>query len=1008
VRFLVDRPVLALVFFAAVLLLGAYSILNTPVELVPNETLPALSVSLSWGGATADMVMQRLALPVEEVVNSIAGVKRVSSRCQENGGTVQVEFDPHCDMNFVYVLLRERLNQLRGQLPPQAGLPQVAPYVPDEFRRRAFFSLNVTGDASVHTVRNQVDRDLLPALRSLAGVEQISVWGGTEPQLRVRIDGAALNRYRLSPAAIGSALGDAFYFLPSPTVTDRGKEVRLLVSRSAANLGDIDQVVLRPGNPPLRLRDVAVVEMGFREIEAEGRLNGLPTVVVDVYKQPQASSLALSRLIRDRIARIKSSRHGRLSLTVISDESEELQRRLLGLGWIALLILLIVFVILLAILRDVRAALIVFASVFFSAFAAFIPIYLFRIPLNLLTLSGFALGFGMFVDNAVVVYDNILRLRQKGMEPRRAAREGPRQVLLPVLASTLTTVVVFFSFAWFQGRLRVYYLPLAWTIAVALLSSVVVAYTLVPPMAARLELRLRPEKPAAGRRPFRFLLRYPLFVLLPSVLLLIFSYGLFRKEVSFGRFFSWYQRQTLDVWLRLPEGATFADTKTAILGFERAALAKPYLKQVKTRINGNQAQMEVSFPRPVELSAQPYVLKQELISLATNIAGAGISVSGFDPEGYYYSPSTGSYLPYSIQLRGYDFDRLLELAGGLKHTLLMHRRIQEVGVETDNGYYGSGDNRYFLLRVDLESLRRYGLRPSDLASLLPALLTSRSGGGRMRIGDGEYATELRLSGSESVDLEELLGREFVAPGGQSFRLRDVAALEERSVRGGVARENQEYQAYVRWDYLGSAKAADRVQNAAFRLLTLPPGFSKSLDQPTWRMSGAEESQLKSAMLLSLLLIFLVLAILYGSLGQAMLILLSLPLALIGVFLAFVWSGFAFDSTAYIGLILLSGVVVNNAIILVSHVNYYRDQGLPPREAISAGASERIRPIFITTATTVLASLPLVLFREGGQNDIWSSLALCMVGGLTSSALLIPFVIPVLYHLQVRLQQHWKR
>jgi HAE1 family hydrophobic/amphiphilic exporter-1 len=365
-------------------------------------------------------------------------------------------------------------------------------------------------------------------------------------------------------------------------------------------------------------------------------------------------------------------------------------------------------------------------------------------------------------------------------------------------------------------------------------------------------------------------------------------------------------------------------------------------------------------------------------------------------------------MPYSIQIKGYDFQRLLRLCAGLKKSLLLHRRISEVSVQTDKGYSWGSGGRYFNLRPDFAALRRSGLDPAYLLQLVSTVIAPRGALPRLRVGDREYEAEIRMKESAGIELRELLDKEFASVSGRPFRLRDVVTVEERQVKGGILRENQEFVAFVRWDYLGSNKAGERVHKAVYGNLELPPGFAKSEEEQRWMMKEEERQQLNWAMALSLFMVFLIIAILYQSLLQTLLIMISIPLALIGVFFAFVIADFPFDSTAYVGVILLFGVVVNNAIILVDHINRYVRQGVPMRQAVARGAFERIRPIFLTTATGVFGALPLVLFRQGEGTDIWSTLALCMVGGLTASAILVPIVIPVFYDLLERLRLYARR
>lgn len=1008
-KFLTGRPVLALIFFVAIVVLGVYSLVNTPIELLPDASLPSLSITAGWRGASAEMVMQRVALPIEEEVMGVKWVNKLSTTCNEGTCRISVEFARDADMNFVYVLLKERLNKLRDKLPPQVRPPSIQPYMPREFQQRAFIVMSLFGDEMVSVVRNRVDREVVPALRSIPGIKGLEVTGGVPMVVKIIPDVQKMRSLGASIEYLQSVLDRSFFTSPAVVSRLEGKEISLAFSQSPADIQAIADMPLgKLGERVVHLKDIAQVFMGYQEIENEGRFNGQPTVNIAVVKQANASSMLLSKRIRAVMEGL-SRKHGeKLHYRVVFDQSEELSTRLGDLIQISLLILLIIFVILLVTVRDLRASLLIFASVFFSVCAAFTAIYLLKIPLNILTLSGFALGFGMFVDNAVVVFDNILRQREKGVSPREASIEGPRQVIVPVLASTLTTVIVFFSFAYFQGRLRIFYLPLAQVITLALLSSVVVSFTLIPPLAARMKLRFRPLPPDRRHPVFRFYIRYPLFVLLPIAALAFFSTRYFLKEGTFGRFISYTQKQTLNVWLVMPSGSEFQDTRDTILQFEKIALDKPYAKEITLNIrNKEEADMTISFPPEIEFSAAPYLLKQELIALAAGKAGMGISVSGFDPESYNYSQSGGSFLPYGIEIRGYDFQRLTQIAEELKKSLLLHRRIKEVSIQSESRFYFGGGGKTFYFHLKSAALNHLRMPPNYLLQLIGATIsTGQLRQEKIRMGDKEYDLEIRLKDTEGLELGELLAKELFSPEGVPFRLSEVVEVEEKEVKGGIQRENQEYMVKVNWDFMGSSKAGERYYKAVFKNLELPAGFRKIEPRFDWEMKEEEKQQLNIALVLSLFLVFLIIAILYQSLLQTLLILTAVPLGLIGVFLAFPLAGFPFDSTAYVGVILLFGVVVNNAIILVDHINYYVRKGFTVRDAICQGAYERIRPVFITTATAVLGALPMVLVKQSEQTDIWSSLALCTVGGLTSSTLLLLIVVPICYDLLWRLRLHW--
>lgn len=1007
---IIERPVMAIIFFTIVILLGFFSLKNTPVELVPEEDLPALEVIYNWWGASPDNILKKILMPAEEEIMQIKGVEKIKSRSTQNRGTIKVEFTRDTKMNFAEVILRERLNRLQKTLPAQVEKPEIQKNIPEEFKKEPFFKVGAYGKHSIYELRRIADKEIYPYLNSVSGIESVMIWGGVEPQIKVQTNLDKLKRFDISLFDIQTAINQYFYTIQSATLKKKASEVILSLSEAPGRIQDIQNIVVKKfGSKEMRLKEIANVFLGYEELRYEMRYMGMPVIGFIVYKEPNYSSLKLSNKIREKLQYITNRLHGRVEFIVQHDESKELKDRLIRLLKIAFLILVIIFIILIVIIRDLKAAVLIFSSVFFSVFTTFTVIYLLKIPMNLLTLSGLALGFGLFVDNAVVVFDSILRYREKGVDRKEAAVQGARAVILPVLSSTFTTIIVFFSFALFQGRLKLYYLPLAYVITVSLLSSIVVSFLLIPSLGSRINIKIKKGKKRFFRKGsfFPFILRYPLVVIIPVTCLLFFSYSTFKEEVSFGRFFSWYSKEKIEVNLRFPSGAEFDDVKKTITKFENLALSKPYDKEITTQIYSGYyrgAQMVITFPEEIEFSALPLQLKQELVGLATNLAGIGVYVGGFDPEPYYYNPDTGSFLPYTIQVKGYHFERMLDFSRNVKQSMLNHRRIKEVDIQTDMDFWWGGKEKYFAFKLDREKLRAYRMSPRYLFFLIASVLMERSGTQKLKFDDKELSLEIKSMDVEDLELDDILTMNLENQSGVPFRIKDVVDIELSTQKGGITREEQEYVAMLRWDYLGSSRAGDRYHKTLFKNLKVPVGFKKSLEDRKFEITEEEVEQLWSAILLSVVMIYLLLGILYENFFQPLLIMISIPLALIGVFYAFVIMDYSFDSTAYIGCILLGGIVVNNAILLIDNINRHLRDTRNIIESVALGAKERIRPIFMTSTTTVLGMMPLIILKKADASDIWSSLALCTVGGLTTSAILILFVLPVFYYLFYKLQR----
>lgn len=1065
---IIKRPILAIIFFVIIILFGIYSYKDMPIELVPDpeQGLPELVVSYNWGGASPETILRKVLLPVEEEIAQIKGVEKITSRADQASGDVTVEFSRNTRMNFANVQLAERLNRLQRDLPREVIGPRITERIPRDFRQRPLFYIGIYGkNYSIYTLRKIAEKEVLPHLKAIPGIKSADIYGGVEPEIKIKTDIDRMEKFGVSINDIVTRLNQNFYTRQSLSFTKSQGEITLSLSKSPKNMEEVQNIVIRrEGEEKIYLKNVADVFLGYQELSVERRFQGQSFIQFELYKESSYSHLDVANRVRDKLAYIANRMGGRIEFMIQSDESQTLKRQLVKLGKIAFLILVIIFFILLIIVRDVKSSLLIFSSVFFSVFATFTVIYLFKIPLNMLTLSGLALGFGLFVDNAVVVFDSILRFRERGYERAKAAAEGAKAVILPVLASTFTTIIVFFSFALlFEDRLRIYYLPLAYIITASLLSSIVVSFVLIPSLSARINLKTKngknninniKEDTAAdvtggvteaaiedttgdktedisedliedtglekktGKKSadkelftkgkfFPAVLKYPLLIIIPICIALLWSYNVFKEEVSFGRFFAWFSQERIIVRLMFRSGTEFKEIQKSITSFEKIAREKPYEKEVNTIIYPRGAYMSIKFPPHIEATALPVQLKQELVGMATNLAGVGVHVAGFDQEPYYYNPETGTHLPYSIKISGYNFEKLMDFAKEFKRNLLNHKRIKDADIQTDMRFWFGAKDKYYTFKVNREKLKIYDMRPSYLYGIIGAVVRESSGSERIKYDDRELLVQIKASDVEDLELDDILNKQFTVPGsGKPFRMQDVVDIELNTQKGGISREDQEYQAMVQWDYLGSAKAGDRYHKTVYKNLVVPPGFKKSLEERTYRLSAEEQRQIWDAILLSAVLIYLLLAMLYENFFQPVLIMAAIPLALIGVFMAFVIAEYSFDSTGWIGIILLGGIVVNNSILLIDNINRHLKVNPKIVEAIAIGTKERIRPIFMTTLTTVLGMLPMILVKEGAasQADLWSTLALCTVGGLTTSALLILFVLPICYYLLYKFQK----
>jgi hydrophobic/amphiphilic exporter-1 (mainly G- bacteria), HAE1 family len=997
----IERPIATAMLFLALLVLGVNSYFNIPIELAPKEEYPELNIITSWPGVPPEIIQTQISSLIEEKASTVKGVRKITSSSSIGQSLVTLEFDPKINMEFAHLALTEKISGIEEELPERVK-PSIEPYVPEEFQVEPFLKYTISGDYSLHQLRKMVKEKIEMKIGSIKGISSVSVTGGAEPEIGIILLKDKMEALNISPYLVSYRIQQRIRTYPAGKIEKGSQEFLFKVSDSITDIHDLGETIItRSSENVIRLKDIAEINPTYGEIRYINRINGQPTITLTIHKEKGTSTLKLVKKVKNRIDELKKDLPSDLVFRTVNDESEEIQDNLRDLYIVVGIIITVIFILVFLVLRNFKPSLLVISSVVFSILITFNLIYLFDISLNMLTLGGLALGIGLFVDNSIVVFENILRKREQGLPAKKAAISGSKEVFLPVLAATLTTMSVFFAFAYFQGRLKIYYLPLAVVMTSALATSLLVSFSLIPALSPKLLKRGKKQKKHEGKRSwekiFRFLIRHPLEVILVLSVIFYGTYKWFRSEVTVGEWMSWYSKQSLIVSVTMPSGTEIEQTDEVVKNFEQKILAKNYEKKADTQVTAERAYIRITFPLEIETSYRPYVLKEELIQHATNYAGVGIGIYGFDPQSYSTSIGSYNFLGSSIKFFGYNLKKLNTITHNLEEMLKRNPRIKETQISSSRWGWRLESFEY-ILKISKEKIKKYSVDPQYLFYHIQSLIQGRVGNvPKAKISGKEMDISIKFPQSHSVELKDLQDMLFRTQEGEYLRLGEITEIEEKPIAGSIDREDQQFQQTLAWEFRGPYKAAENYRKSVFENLSLPPGFSATLEGTRW-MTEEEKGQITFAILFSLIIIFMILASLYESLIQPFFILLAVPLALIGVFVAFIVADFAFDSAAYVGVILLGGIVVNNSILLVDHINLKRRKGMALLDAVLQGTKERIRPIFLTTSTTVFGMLPMVLVQvEVGQRKIWSTLALSAVGGLISSTLFILIAIPVFYY-----------
>lgn len=1083
-RFCVRFPVTTWMIFVSFVVLGAYSIPRLKIEAVPDVDLPTLTVNTNWNGASPQAVQRAISIPIEEAVQDVHGVEKIESTSRAGNSTVTISFRRDTNIDFARLDLNEQLGDVRRNLPLGAMQPQIIPFVPEEFRTEDFFTFSLESPLSPNELREVAETWVIPQVIGVAGVADAEVLGGARPLVKIVLDRRLLELYGIRADDVFRALDRLDEFEGAGVVREQGLE-RLVALRRPVSIASMrDAVVARRGGQTFTLSMVGEVRPDFEDPVYFVRANGQNVVQVSVDKRSGANAVGVSRDVRRALPGIEANMPVPVTFHIDEDQGKDLEDKLRDLIYRSFAILGILFVMLLISVRQLQLTAIVTASIIFATLISLSMFYFLGISVNFITISGLAVCFGMIVDNSILVLDSIhrrlealTRAEELGLSRRaklevayHAILDGTNDIMQPALATTLTTVVVFGSFVFLSGRLALYYVPLAVSVTTALVASLFVAFGWVPmvlhrmwakPMVAKLsdgprdvvepgELdMLIAEVPAHEDtvrrldRGYTFLQRAWWLVVPLSLAIFAGSWWVYDNKVNKGGFWRFPEEEELFLYLEMPSGTDLELTSETLRDFENELTPVPEGVRMSARAFGNQAIIRVEFEEELRQTPLPFYWRELLIAKADVTGGSSVFIRGFSDRPYFKGAFGGSALNSLVKVTGYNSKRLNEIAEGTLARIEKNRRVRNARITT-GAQFERVRQEEMVIRIKRERLAAHDLTVVDLTAQIRRMLGVDIPW-TMLIEQEQERVQLSFEDAENIsyaDIAELVVR---SPAGEQVRLGDLIDIERREVSRSISRENQKYTTHVNWEYLGTDQMRQKFIKDVLAGIELPYGYRAEEARQEF-LSQEEEEEIGLAVWMAIAFIFIVLAALTESLAIPLLILLSIPMSLVGVVAIFWLTHSVFDSSARIGLVLLFGVAVNNAILLVSR---YRTEAtlvlkaklggdpetaaslFPPlrkalggsdlwvlprdervallKRAVARGTRVRMRSILLTSGTTIVGLAPLLVhMNDTADKDIWENLALATIGGLTSSTLLLLFMTPAVYTTSIRLRWALRR
>lgn len=1004
----IRRPVTTVMMVLMAVFLGAVSLAGIPSDLLPEMAFPVIVVVTSYSGAGPHEVETLITRPVEEAVSLVGGVQRVQSESAEALSVVMIEFGWGADMDMMAMDVRETVDMIRDYLPDDASSPQVMKADPSLL---PVMQLALSGPYSLVELTHLAEQ-IEARLERIEGVASVSVGGGEVEEVAVMADPRSLLSHGLSLPQLVGALREENLSLPGGHLDEGGRRMTV---RTVGDLVDSDEIgeirlqTARGGVVPLK--ELADIQLTTRRQSGYTRLNAEPAVTLSIQNQSGVNTVLVASHIHRVLDEVRGELPPEVTLTVVQDQSDFINQ---SIGTVVRNVIyggLLAIAVLYIFLLDLRTVTVIALAIPVSVISTFAFMNFTGLTLNLMSLGGLALGVGMLVDNAVVILENIFRHREDGAPAARAALAGTEEVALAVTASTLTTMAVFLPVVFITGLASQLFRELALTVSFALASSLLVSLTFIPMTAAvflvrppaskgRLVSRIRAIQESAAssysRIVERALRRRPAILALVGVMVaaaLALAFFLPRQ------FIPDMDQRELVIEASLPPGTSLDQSDALVsevesmLGtredveFHFSAVGWDPSPMGSGEAATHSASLRVKLvPHERGLPAT-YEVMDQLRRQLSRIPGAEFRVrmaSSIAGEQQVF----GS--PIVVSISGDDLEVLLEVAGEISE------RIEGIpGIIDVDNTLGEGVPEARLL-VDRSRAAQYGFTTAQVAVLVRASLEGEVAS-RLRSGGGEIDIRVMIPPERRQQLSDIMGMTVLTPAGVPVTLSQVTRLEEGPGPTSIARKDQVRVADITADISGVdlGSATDAVRREVDQI-ALPPGYSVSYGGETQEMMGAFGT-LGQALVMGCILVYMVLASQFESFRQPLVIMVTVPLASAGVVAGlFLW-GHPLSVPSVVGVIAMVGIVVNNGIVLISYINQLRIQGTEAAKAIVRASSIRLRPILMTSLTTIMGLTPMALGRGAG-NELQSAIAVAVLGGILVSTVLTLFVVPVLYSL----------
>lgn len=1001
----IKRPVATSMVFLIIIILGIAGFRYLPVDLLPPIEYPQLTVATDYPNVGPEEIEKIITEPVENAVAGVPGVERVRSRSEEGESRVTLEFAQGVNIDAASNDVRAALDRLRDDLPIESDPPRIWKFDPNNF---PIVIVGANSDMPLDELTQTLEREVTKRFEQINGVGSIDIWGGVYREVHVELRRDKLAATGLSSQQVTQAISNENVNLPGGDVNSGIKSLYVRTQGEYENIEQIRNTIITViDGKPIRVRDVADVRFGYEDLERLVTIDKKPMVRFGLRKQTGANTVSVAEEIRNEVEMVNKERND-MELFVTTDTSEFIQSSINNVKnsamWGALLAVFVLYLF----FRNGSSTFIIAVSIPISVIATFGLLYFGGLTLNQMSFGGLALGVGLIVDNAIVVLENIIRLRENGKSLEDSALTGTKEVAGAIIASTITTSVIFLPVVFMQTVTSMLYKELALVVVFALACSLLVALTLVP-MLSSIMLTVSTDADAKQKKSWF----QRMFVAFENSYAGFLRKSIGKKKIVYATVFVLIagsvflvtdipvelapqtDADEIDIDLRMGDGTNIAVLNEYLAEMEqivRSVLPMDDVEHLTTDVRDGRAEVEVSMvsadKRSISTSDLADKIRKKLVG---TIPGGDIRVDA--QSGLWILRrlfGSGGNEDVSIELRGYNMKQAERISNELK---LIIEEIDGIeGVRTGRSEGRPEQNIVF----DREKIADLGLSVRQVAQVIQTNIGG-SQAGVYRVEGDEYPITVRLRPSDRLSSQDLDNISIQTPEGSVIPISSI--VKKNNSRGATEIEhiNGQRTTYITANLEGGIPLGEAVNRIRSRLVEfpLPEGFS-IVYSGEYQEQQEAASDFNLSIIMALILIYMVMAGQFERFIDPLIVMCSVPLAIVGVVPTLILTDTSINIQSLMGLIMLIGIVVNNAIVLIDYINLKRkDESLTLLEAVVESGRLRLRPILMTTLTTVLGLLPLS-FGLGSGAEIQASLARVVIGGLTASTLITLVFIPVVY------------